>query len=464
MPRRLTHEMSKFVPSNRRVPAIKSAITRTPSQPKDTLSKVTKSANSPPRKVLNYFDQCISEAAMLCRSSGPEGKKRLLTQLQRQRLSEALEVMPSKERNQLKTLLQTFKGNGAVVTRGLILRSVAAFADKLGDDPGLIKKIQDFGKSLHKLDPEDLLTRASVLDLDSRINTNPKDPLPMANKRGVIHAVDETDDCADNDGLFQRFTASCGPTVLQMMICEANPMNAFALHAADLFSDSSVDEAADFQRKVLEDCQGIAIGRREAQLRARVRNAVGRLKREKIVTAKDAQVFHGYWAQGGQRSTIATKVLKVLRKRFDGFPNRSELQKLRAASPMPKRDEGISSDELISAIQKHLTPLTGTAYAQTNPGHGFARGQAWRHLDAVEKAVRTGIDIPMGVREPGHWMLITHVKGRKPHRSFLVSDPDGGRTAYVSERSLVKGDFVDKQFKLCEKGERGYVDCFLLPT
>ena len=43
-------------------------------------------------------------------------------------------------------------------------------------------------------------------------------------------------------------------------------------------------------------------------------------------------------------------------------------------------------------------------------------------------------------------------------------DPDGGRTAYVSERSLVKGDFVDKQFKLCEKGERGYVDCFLLPS
>ena len=61
-------------------------------------------------------------------------------------------------------------------------------------------------------------------------------------------------------------------------------------------------------------------------------------------------------------------------------------------------------------------------------------------------------------------MLITHVKGRRPHRSFLVSDPDGGRTAWVSERSLIKGTFVAEQFKLCEKGERGYIDCFLLPT
>ena len=75
-----------------------------------------------------------------------------------------------------------------------------------------------------------------------------------------------------------------------------------------------------------------------------------------------------------------------------------------------------------------------------------------------------GLDVPFGIAEPAHWMLLTAVKGEQPNRSFLVSDPDGGRTAWVSEHDFRDGSFADQQFQLCEKHNRPYVDSFILPV
>ena len=58
-----------------------------------------------------------------------------------------------------------------------------------------------------------------------------------------------------------------------MALAEADPVFAFALHAHELTSDSTTDAVARFQRTLLEAHGGKAIGRREAHLRARLRNA-----------------------------------------------------------------------------------------------------------------------------------------------------------------------------------------------
>lgn len=454
--------------SHASTPAIRTSPPRNPTgkrrlYEKDTVVRAKRLVDPAKTSALSFIDRTVGETAMLRRSFGPEGTKRLIVPHQRARLTALLQRSSTQDKLQWEKLLRSFKGENRQVARGLILRTLIAHADELGKNPATFKRIEDFADSLRKLDADTLLIKASVLDLDSTTNTNPKDVLALARRRGVIHAVDESDDQGDNDGLFQRFTASCGPTVLQMMIGEANPLAAFAIHDSALFSDSSTDTTADFQKKVLEDCKGVAIGRREAQLRARVRNGLGRLKRSQLITQAEADAFTRHWAQAAPKTKAANKALSVMRKRYDGFPSRDELACLIKASPMAKIDGGMNSDDLISALQTYLAPLTGVEYRQTTPEHGFARGQAWRHLDAVEKAVRQGIDIPVGIMEPGHWMLISHVKGRKPNRAYLVSDPDGGRTAWVTERSLVKGTFVAKQFNLCEKGERGTIDCFLLP-
>ena len=144
------------------------------------------------------------------------------------------------------------------------------------------------------------------------------------------------------------------------------------------------------------------------------------------------------------------------------FQTSAELERLRAERH-PPRDEGIRTVDYLAALAKYLTPVTGWTYKSTNPPDGFARGQIYRHLDEVERALRRGIDVPFGIAEPGHWMLLSAVKGRGPHRHFLVSDPDGGRTAWVDEDAFRSGSFARDTFFLPDADQRPYVDCFILP-
>jgi hypothetical protein len=322
-----------------------------------------------------------------------------------------------------------------------------------------MREVETFARRLAGIDEEELLRRATVLDLDPIKNTSLLDPMVLSERRGVIRAPVEHNEEADNDGLFQRFTGSCGPTVVQMMICNADPIFSFAVHDTGLTSDRSSDFVADFQRRLLEAGGGIAIGRREALLRSRIRNGAGRLASMGVIGRRDVGAIRNYVEFGGEKSEAVDRVLTEMRDRWGG-PTRAEIARMLRARPIPKKDEGIGSDELLEAIARYVTPLTGVSYELAGV---FARGQCWRHLDRVEKALRDGIDVPFGIDEPAHWMLMTDVKGRVPNRSFLISDPEGGRTAWVKERDLRDGSFVDRQFHLCYDDYRGYIDCFLLP-
>ena len=61
-------------------------------------------------------------------------------------------------------------------------------------------------------------------------------------------------------------------------------------------------------------------------------------------------------------------------------------------------------------------------------------------------------------------MLLSDVKGQKPTRQWLVSDPLGGRTRWVSERELLSGAFAAGAFQLSTGRQRSYIDCFFVPT
>ena len=410
------------------------------------------------------FDRAIAEGTLLLRSGGPEGTKRLLTRWDRQRL-EAMHAAASPEvKSEIDALLTSLGGEAGPIARALLLRAIVARATKLADSPkSALVELSTFAHSLPELPATELLERATVLDLDSTVNSNTFDPIELSNRRGTIKPLLSNDDAGDNDGLFQRFTASCGPTVLQMMLCEADPMLAATVHTSGIFSDRADDGPAAFQRKLLEAYGGVAIGRREARIRARIRNALGRLKAAKAVTKSDAASFTRFVEEQGPRTKAANRVLKKLREKYDGFPAKLDLQRLAKNAPLPKKDEGIGTEDLADALAKHVSPVTGVQYVAAGPDGGFARGQVWRYLDAADAALREGKDIPFGVVEPGHWMLMTHAKGKKPHRSFLVSDPEGGRTAWVREPDLINGTFTDKQFHLCTGDERGYIDSIFLP-
>jgi len=376
----------------------------------------------------------VASAARIRRGPGPEGSERLLVRSQRARAEAVLAGSP-----RLQKLVRSLPAGAA---QALMLKAIAARARRLPGDERSLNVLERFAAELKSLPAAKLLERATVLDLDSHRSTSNVDLTPLWEKRGTIRGRPGDGAAGDNDGLLQRFTATCGPTVVQMMRAQADPVLAFAITKEGLSRDAVTGETARFQRRLLQEFGGVAVGRRESYVMARLNNALARLGRP-------------------DRALSAANIAAV-RAAYDGFPSEEDLRRVKGAV-VPKRDEGLGFEQFQKMLDRYVTPLTGARYAQTSPPDGFARGQAWRHLDAVERAVNAGHDVPFGLCEPAHWMLISDVRGRAPARELLVSDPDGGRTAWVREKAFVDGSFASEQFMLPKPDERPYVDSFYLP-
>lgn len=381
----------------------------------------------------------LASAARVKRSSGPEGGESLLTAAERARVTKLFgELPPARSRAVQKLVLSVPEG----AAQALMLKAISARASRLGGDERALNVLARFAKLAAPLPVETLLERATVLDVDSRVSSSDADLMPMWSKRGTVRGEAPHGDATDNDGLFQRFTASCGPTVIQMMRAQTDPVLAFAINAGGRTSDAITGETARFQRALLEEYGDVAIGRRESYVLARLHNAMARL--------------------GLPTRTLSDSNIAAVRAKYHGFPGDEDLRRVKAAL-IPARDVGIDFDQLHSMLERYVSRQTGAKYTQTAPPEGFARGQAWRHLDDVERALKSGFDVPAGMVEPAHWVLLTDVRGARGAREFLVSDPDGGRTAWVTEKALVDGSFGDRQFHLPKPGERPYLDSFFIP-
>jgi hypothetical protein len=381
----------------------------------------------------------LDAASRIRRGPGPEASEALLPRAERDRVTALFGALPPARSAALQKLLLGVP-DGA--PQALLFKAIAARAARIGTDDRALDVVTRFAKLISKLPEAELLERATVLDLDSRHSTSDVDLMPMWSKRGTIRGEAPHGEDKDNDGLLQRFTATCGPTVIQMMRAQADPVLAFAINAEGRTRDATTGEVAHFQRALLEEYGGIAVGRRESYVLARLHNAFARL--------------------GLPTRALSDPNIAAVRAKYDGFPSDEDLARVKAAVIRP-RDAGIGFDDFAAMLQHYVTHLTGAKYAQTSPPEGFARGQAWRHLDAVEHALRKGYDVPFGLVAPDHWMLLSDVRGRAPDRELLVSDPDGGRTDWVGEKALVDGSFADTLFHLPEPNERPYIDSFFLP-
>lgn len=374
---------------------------------------------------------------------------------ERRRLAGFWPQLPPATRAELSLALE---GQGPLA-QALVLRSLhARLGALIGGAPFALGEVTRYAQEVRGLPGAELLRLGSVLDRDPLANSSRFDPLGLAERRGLIHARGEDDRQADNDGLFQRFTASCGPTVIQMMAAEADPILAKSLHEAGLLRPGLDDRVAEFQRQLLEELGGLGPGIQEATIRARISNALG-----KAGVAPEAAAALRRALDGARLGAEAQRALLLVRAAYDGFPSAAEL-KLARRPGIPKTERGIDGWALKEGLSRHVTPRTGVEYQMIGAPDGFARGQAKRHLDQVARALRDGVHVPFGISEPGHWMLLSDVQGQKPTRQWLVSDPLGGRTRWVSERELLSGAFASGDFKLTTGRQRSYIDCFFVPT
>ena len=412
------------------------------------------------RALVAGFEHLVEGVKLLHRGPGPEGQEQLLTPREQKRLSTLLKVAPEETLTRLSASLKPLRQRDTLLAAGVFLRAVGVRSPFIGTAQQEV--LDAFALRLGACSDEEITAKSTCLDLDSTTNKSTLNPTALSYRRGTIHTPYEGDNHGDNDGLFQRFTGSCGPTVLQMWLAETDPVLAFELNRDDIGSHSTTDRAGHFQKVLLNQYEGIALGRFETLSRARLRNGLGRLVGEGRLRVKDKKGLLGYALEEKERSEEADRAINMLRERYEGFPTDYELNRLRSVK-MPEKDDGMSNEGFMYFLNHCAQQMTGTRYIQTDPEWGFGRGQAKKYIGQVAKALRAGYDVPFGTAEPGHYMLLTAVKGRGATRSFLVSDPEGGRTRWVSEKRFLNGVFLREEFELCWKQQRGYVDGFFLP-
>lgn len=171
----------------------------------------------------------------------------------------------------------------------------------------------------------------------------------------------------------QKWNDSCGPTTVQMLEAERDPVRALTYN------------------------QNIKIAPQGGSA----------VSVQPIVAAKQKQNLE---AQGGKA---------VQRGHIDG--------------------DGITNSKLAELVAKE----TGQSYEAKNIWFG-QRGPA---LDSIDAALRQGHEVPVSVdwgTEQGHFLLMTDVKGQKGAREFHTIDPWSGKTAWIPEAELLKGqtDFL----------------------
>jgi len=410
--------------------------------------------------------EALAKGAATKKSDGPEGTEALLAPRHLQRI-ERLACVPG-----LDATAAAITGPAAPLARALFWKAAAARSDALlGADPcakaSAEAALQAFARSLGGLDDATLRARATVVDLDSRINSSTWDPAGLDAKKNTFGNGGADDYKSNNDGLFQRFTATCGSTTLEILLCEEDPVRAFARHEAGIHSSDTAKGAlsADFQRETLERYGGVAVSKKATHCFLKLKHEMGVVRRSGAACDKDVDALGRYVRREGPLDAAAQRALAAVRARADGFPLEADIAEIHAAK-LPRKDEGLGYDEFARAIADVLTPVTGVKYEQTAPPDGFGRGKAGPHLEDVAAALRKGVDVPVGMTDPAHWLLLSAVSGKAPARRFLMSDPDRGATAWVTEKDLVSGAFARSggPFDLSDKKKLGFIDSFYLPA
>ncbi len=418
----------------------------------------------------------LAAGAATRKSTGPEGDERVFSPVHAQRIAKLLATAPPAVLGAIEADLGSIGGPAAPLARALYLKSAAARADTLlggAEAPREAARtiLRAFAGRISGLPAEELLKRSTSIDLDSRVSTSDFEPVAWDEKRGVIHDRGRGDARGDNDGMIQRFTGSCGSTSLGMALAEEDPVRAFAANDAGLQSLDPKDEVSRFQEAVLAEHASAAYPRRVEWNLARLKNGLGRLEAVDRLSKADASALRDHADGKAALTAGARRALTALRGLAGGSPTDAELAEIRATKV--REDQGLTTEEMAAAMDRHLAPVTGKKHKVYGPTDEILKkGELTKHVDEMATALERGGDIAFSVTDPPHWMVMTAVRpaaaasGQRAatERSFLMSDPWTGRTAWIAEKDMVSGKFLETPpFELAERGAKGWIDSVILP-
>ncbi|MGE5184289.1 MAG: hypothetical protein ACM31C_19605 [Acidobacteriota bacterium] len=300
--------------------------------------------------------------------------------------------------------------------------------------------IDQFAKDIRGMKRDDLIQNTTLIDIDDK-NTSTTDP--DDNKA--------SDTKTDNDGLFQRFDTTCGPTTSQMVRGESDPIYALKLRQNHFNDNDPNSEFAQEQKKVLEANGGVGVSRLGDNARTDTNNQLNAMVGSKEISGDQftavKQLING-GALGPEDQKKANAALDVLRKKNAGHPTDAELTAMKTDAG--KTGAGMVLDPALNAI---AAPGTHIDYQ----GKGIAGGSISNsEMGNVDTLLKDGQDVPIriaGAGNGGHFMMVSDVRGEPgKDRKYLVSDPWSGATRWVPESDLQSGNFTTKEFQLGQAG------------
>ena len=113
----------------------------------------------------------------------------------------------------------------------------------------------------------------------------------------------------------------------------------------------------------------------------------------------------------------------------------------KAVAPGQYGGKGVSPQDYPKVLNDMASDVTHRSYGVESVGNSReARTQA---LDEVAGLLQQGIDVPLGLYyngDTGHAVIATDVRGEKPQREFLITNPGSGTTGWLKEGTIEDGN------------------------
>ncbi|HEY8209142.1 MAG TPA: hypothetical protein VIG99_16740 [Myxococcaceae bacterium] len=422
------------------------------------------------------------------RTASINGQEGVMGRRQAMDAAQALAGMPQAAYDRVASLLdQAGKGADGNIPEGanpdteraLILKAVAARSGALGDagpaQDQALGELEWFAGAIRGQSRDSIIQGTSVIDIDDQANSSNANPLD---------STVTNDQKADNDGYAQRFTTSCAPAVAAMVRGETDPVFALMLTSDGLqnadpnagasglekrlleadrfFSDASPDvqltpeQLKTFQEEGklppgVEHLSGQAVSRVGQQSRKVMDEKLDQVVEAGTITKDQAAALRKD-AQGGTLTETEQKdrdaALAAVRDTNGNHPTDFELQAMRGDRP---REQFM----LVAHALRDLASGVTHADYRNFPAGRFLDAPM---LDRMDKALASGIDLPIRLSTPGqdggHFMMLTDVRSQEGQREFLVSDPWSGRTTWLKESDLTnpKSDWPRRDFNVFYQG------------
>ena len=370
-------------------------------------------------------------------ATDPLSSEGVLSVNQVTRATQALMWMPDAEYLRLSMLME-LSGDASRLTQSfLMLEAVAAradeftFADYAFGTEGDLGDLEQFSDDVRDMD------QATLVDQTSVVQTS---------------ATDAT-------ALTQKFTMSCGPTAGQVVRAEADPVEALQMNQGNMLGQNALDNpVAREQEQSLERHGGqTAMPRNRAATQAQVTAA---LPGSGCTATEQAQIL--LYMNGNPVTNPAALSTGLVKLEAAGI-NLESLRMLSGGNsnnihsgltPEQMQTEGNGSLDVDGANGQAMgntrdnALLTSANHTQHTPANMAAWSAQMRTLlTGADARLIAGEDVVFQVRwDPtggggGHFMTLTNVRTVGGVKSYLIHDPWNGRTAWITEATILTGNF-----------------------